>query len=633
MFGMHINNLALPNSSGGTSPYPPPQFVFHALRLHDAGVTWAAIETARGVYDWTRLDDWVQLSQNNNYDLMLTVEDTPQWASSAPTRTDCQYAQYGDGGCAMPANIQDYVDFLTALVARYKGKIAYYEGWNEANTGWVAPGARKTYSGNPYFIGTQQDLVLLQQNLYQVVKAGDPAAKVSSPPFVDLQQGITDVNTLLAAGACSYFDILGFHYYTQGAPPEIIPGLVQQIGQALTTNGCGAKPLWDTETGWNKPTAFPAFSAPGILARTYILASNAGIQRLYWYAYNNTNFDTFFLNQPLDYLNGAAYAYENLQTWLIGATITGCSQDSTGIYTCTATDSAGKPEWFVWYAGETIVAGDTQVPFSVPSNWYSVVAEDINGNRVTPTGDVWVGPDPIRFSTAAPPPTVNLSSASYSATALAPASLAVAYGQDLATKTESATSISDSLGGTTVSVTDSSGASTAANPIYVSPGQVNYYLPPALASGNATVTITSGDGTVTTSTIVISSVAPGLFTEGQLQGPPAAVIVHFSGSTMTSSSFAFSCSGASCATEPIDVSQPNESVYLYLYGTGIRGASNVTVNILGTIYPAAFAAQQTYVGLDQVNVLLPASLAGAGTLPIVLIADSQISNTVHITIQ
>jgi uncharacterized protein (TIGR03437 family) len=271
----------------------------------------------------------------------------------------------------------------------------------------------------------------------------------------------------------------------------------------------------------------------------------------------------------------------------------------------------------------------------VPSGWNAVVAADINGNRVPTSGEVWVGPDPIRFSTAAPPATVSLSSASYNATALAPDSLAAAYGQDLATMTKSATAVSASLGGTTVSVTDSTGFSAAANLSYVSPGQVNYYLPAGLASGNATVTITSGDGTVTQSTIVISTVAPGLFTEGPLQGPPAAFVYHYINNALSASDFAFSCSSTTtCASNPIDVSQPGDSVYLILYGTGLRNAASVTVNILGTIYPVAFAgAQGGYPGEDQVNLLLPPSLAGIGTVPVVLIADTQISNTIQITIQ
>jgi uncharacterized protein (TIGR03437 family) len=97
---------------------------------------------------------------------------------------------------------------------------------------------------------------------------------------------------------------------------------------------------------------------------------------------------------------------------------------------------------------------------------------------------------------------------------------------------------------------------------------------------------------------------------------------------------AFSCSGSDCNPNPIDVSAPGDTVYLTLYGTGFRNASNVEVQILGTIYPVTFfGAQGIDVGLDQVNFILPSSLADAGTVPLLVIADTQISNTVQITIQ
>jgi uncharacterized protein (TIGR03437 family) len=45
------------------------------------------------------------------------------------------------------------------------------------------------------------------------------------------------------------------------------------------------------------------------------------------------------------------------------------------------------------------------------------------------------------------------------------------------------------------------------------------------------------------------------------------------------------------------------------------------------------AAQGSFAGLDQVNVLLPRSLAGSGTVSLVLTASGQFTNAVNISIQ
>jgi uncharacterized protein (TIGR03437 family) len=97
----------------------------------------------------------------------------------------------------------------------------------------------------------------------------------------------------------------------------------------------------------------------------------------------------------------------------------------------------------------------------------------------------------------------------------------------------------------------------------------------------------------------------------------------------------FSCGSSSgCSETPIPVT--SGTVYLSLYGTGIRGAANGTLQVLlnGDSVPVLFAgAQPTYPGLDQVNIALPASLAGAGEVQVEVAIAGVTSNSVTIRIQ
>jgi uncharacterized protein (TIGR03437 family) len=81
----------------------------------------------------------------------------------------------------------------------------------------------------------------------------------------------------------------------------------------------------------------------------------------------------------------------------------------------------------------------------------------------------------------------------------------------------------------------------------------------------------------------------------------------------------------------------NTTVYLILYGTGIRNRSslaNVTININGTDVPVLYAGlQPSYEGLDQINVQLPQSLSGSGQVNVILTVDGQTANVVTIDIQ
>src|SRR5262245_31340350 len=91
-------------------------------------------------------------------------------------------------------------------------------------------------------------------------------------------------------------------------------------------------------------------------------------------------------------------------------------------------------------------------------------------------------------------PVATVSAASY-APAVAPGSIAAAFGSRLATRVDAASStpLPTSIAGTTVRVNGE-----LARLFYVSPDQVNYLIPPGTPPGVASVVVTSGDGTVST---------------------------------------------------------------------------------------------------------------------------------------
>ncbi len=186
---------------------------------------------------------------------------------------------------------------------------------------------------------------------------------------------------------------------------------------------------------------------------------------------------------------------------------------------------------------------------------------------------------------------------------------------------------STSLAGATVQVVDSSGASHLAPLLFVSPAQINLVIPSGMAPRTATVTVTTAAGTTFSRTVYIAATAPTLFTTNSEPGGPAAaqiVRVHADGSQDVLS-----------AAAPIDLS--SDPLYLVLYGTGIRHRSDgdaVTCMINGLSLPVVYAGMQSQAnGLDQVNVLLPATLKGTGKVPIAIMIGSQVSNAPTLTFQ
>jgi GH35 family endo-1,4-beta-xylanase len=145
-----------------------PSVTFGYWRLWDAGVSWPQVETARGVYDFGLLDQYVALAQQHNVKMIYVLGNTPQWTSTDPNHVGTQGLP---GATAPPSNMQDWQDYVTTVVTRYKGKIFAYEIWNEVDL-------------DGYWTGSVNQMVQIAQMAYQTIKQIDPAATVLSPSLV-----------------------------------------------------------------------------------------------------------------------------------------------------------------------------------------------------------------------------------------------------------------------------------------------------------------------------------------------------------------------------------------------------------------------------------------------------------------
>jgi uncharacterized protein (TIGR03437 family) len=236
----------------------------------------------------------------------------------------------------------------------------------------------------------------------------------------------------------------------------------------------------------------------------------------------------------------------------------------------------------------------------------------------------------------------TVSAASFSATAIASETIVAAFGTELATKTELATSVPlpTVLAGTRVVVRDAAGIERQAPLFFVAANQVNFLIPSGTTAGDATINITSNDGTVSAGTVQVSTVAPSLFTansSGRDVAAGFALRVQANGAQVNEPINRFDSAQNKFVSVPIDVGIANNQIFLVLFGTGLRfrtSLAGVTATVGGMPLSVQFAGPQGgFVGLDQINVLLPASLAGRGEVDLVLTVDGKIANTVKINLK
>jgi uncharacterized protein (TIGR03437 family) len=138
-------------------------------------------------------------------------------------------------------------------------------------------------------------------------------------------------------------------------------------------------------------------------------------------------------------------------------------------------------------------------------------------------------------------------------------------------------------------------------------------------------------------TVEIEGASPGLFTANATgQGVASAQVVRVTadGSLQYAEVASFDPARRQMVGRPVELGKPGETVYLVLYGTGIRyrrSLEDVKLVVGGLTLPVLYAGPQPqFIGVDQVNLLLPKELAARGEVDMQLFVEGKASNRVVI---
>jgi hypothetical protein len=196
------------------------------------------------VRTWDRFTELVNLAQSLNLRTVIRVDRAPQWArpeGTLPTHP--------------PANLDDYGDFIHAIVSEYKDKVTHFQIWNEPNI-WPEWGDQA--------VDPAGYLELLKVG-YARAKEANPAVRVMSAPLaITLEKTGRNLSELeyldqmYKLGARDYFDILTANAYGMDRPPDDPPNenvlnfqRVLLTRQIMEKHEDTNKAIWFNEYAWN----------------------------------------------------------------------------------------------------------------------------------------------------------------------------------------------------------------------------------------------------------------------------------------------------------------------------------------------------------------------------------------------
>jgi uncharacterized protein (TIGR03437 family) len=223
-----------------------------------------------------------------------------------------------------------------------------------------------------------------------------------------------------------------------------------------------------------------------------------------------------------------------------------------------------------------------------------------------PASEDFANNSEIYLASLVPRPSFNAGTI-LDSTQIAPSSIVHFRGSSLAFRTDTSTEAINpplSLAGTTVNVNGQ-----PARMFYTSPDEVVFVVPEGVATGPGEVVVTNADGFPSKAEVMIATVAPQVFTTNG-QG----VVLD------------------SDTLQPAPFDPANGKRRLSIFATGLRHASSLSVTISGQLTIFETVAPGNLAGLDEIHVLLPSTLSGAGTAALVVDADGVRSNPASIAI-
>ncbi|PJA10868.1 hypothetical protein COX67_02760 [Candidatus Falkowbacteria bacterium CG_4_10_14_0_2_um_filter_36_22] len=169
----------------------------------DGRLAWEVFEKSPGVYDWSRSDKLIKASANIGNDWLFGIN--PQnSADKKKCRVTTDACSNLKAECTL-CDVENYSQFFTAIVNRYKGKVKFWQIGNEENHAWKE--SPEKYAD---FVKINYDLLKKNCPDCQLVLGG-----VSSRPsgYYDFyKRVINGAGEIKKQGRGETFNVFDFHW-------------------------------------------------------------------------------------------------------------------------------------------------------------------------------------------------------------------------------------------------------------------------------------------------------------------------------------------------------------------------------------------------------------------------------------
>lgn len=253
---------------------------------------WKNVEPRNNYYTWGQTDRLVAVSNARNLNLIGRLQFSPAWATTAPAGTS-----EAELGFYPPTNLDDFADYVTSTVHRYKDSVHTWEVWNEVNTSFYWKPAPDSAA-----------FAEMMKVAYKAIKAEDPTATVIAGGLAgfdyDYMEGFRK------AGAMQSFDALGVHTFVNGSFDSSMSDTWLDGAEAYLAKYAPNAKIFITELAWSSCVNGSSDCEYGVsekqqaeyLQQAYLDAASRGVTGITWwnlieYGDSNSSLDNMGLIQ------------------------------------------------------------------------------------------------------------------------------------------------------------------------------------------------------------------------------------------------------------------------------------------------------------------------------------------------
>ncbi len=266
---------AIPVHTGGDSrfgvnhAYPWPHLLDLSRKaglvwVRDWSLKWQTVEPEKGRFDFTETDCQIDRPLKHGLKVLgLLPFPSSNWASTAPgaDHKGTSYESRRGVVAYAPRNEGEFENYVARTVKHYKGRVRWWQVFNEPLfTSYSLPRS-KGYTGEDYARWTAA--------FARAARKADPQCRVlAGIGYLGEGQIMKDFEQFFAAGGLKACDAVDIHHYPRLRSPEFAEKLLDDLNALMKKHG-GRKPIWLTEYGyyaddqpWARPMPNHGFNQP-----------------------------------------------------------------------------------------------------------------------------------------------------------------------------------------------------------------------------------------------------------------------------------------------------------------------------------------------------------------------------------